>query len=188
MRARRATAWQFAISHCWSWRHSRVRAGFTSILASNLSCRKSRPGSLSYRSVAARARAPLHFRQLIPKIQRTALSQPPHWSKGYVCSLRTVRSFGPKWFVRSGEMRVLLRLPMRQTLKTSGSASVLATGSLNGLLGLHGKGRVRLLFGPRTSVHLNMLCKWITLLTRLMKRSSLIQFVSEVRVHAIRIC
>ena len=42
----------------------------------------------------------------------------PHWSKGYVCSLRTVKSLGPKCFVRSGEMSVLLRLAKRQTLKT----------------------------------------------------------------------
>jgi hypothetical protein len=106
MRAGMETAWQFPISRSWSWRHSQARAASASLSAWNLSYRRSRPGSSCYPSVVAHARALSPFRHLIPKIQRIGSSEPPRWSKGYLCSLRIARSFGPKRFVRSGEIRV----------------------------------------------------------------------------------
>ena len=67
MRARGEAAWPSPTSLFWSWRHSRVRGASTSISASNPSCRKLRPGSLSCRSVAGRACAPLELPVAYPK-------------------------------------------------------------------------------------------------------------------------
>ena len=62
--------------------------------ASSLSCARSRRASPSCRSVAAPVCVPSGFLQLIQRIQRTASSQEPRWSRDCRCSLRTARSDG----------------------------------------------------------------------------------------------
>jgi hypothetical protein len=102
-RARMPTAWQSLTSLCWNWPRSLPRAESDSTSASNLSSRKSSPGSSFCQSVAGHAPAPWDFQRLIPKIQQIASSRPPRWSRGYPCLPPTVPSAGREWFKRFGE-------------------------------------------------------------------------------------
>src|SRR5215472_12450938 len=78
MHVKTEMAWQSPISLSWNWPHSQVRDASASISASNPSCEKSRPGSLSYRLAAAHACGLLNFQRLIPKTPLIGLLELPH--------------------------------------------------------------------------------------------------------------